>query len=187
MCVHTKLLQSCQTLCDSLDCSPPGSSAHGILQARIWSGLPCPPPGDPLDPGIEPMSLMPPASAGRVFTASTTWEAPLIALPFIEYLLSSRSRTKNFPSLISNPNNIPTLCKVGSVTCPMLDGSRTCIHYWFAWCQLSLQFSKRWKDRTGPRKRCSTVGKSSVLKVMETFALSLQVCWEDKYDDDRWT
>ena len=182
MYVHAKLLQSCQTLCDSIDCSPPGSSAHGILQARIWSGLPCPPPGDPLDPGIEPMSLMPPAAAGRSFTTSTPWEAPLIALP-----LSSRSRTKTFPSLISNPNNIPTLCKVGSVTCPRLDGSRTCIHYWFAWCPLSLQFSKRWRDRTGPRKRCSTVGKSSDLEVMETFALSLQVCWEDKYDDDRWT
>ena len=27
--------QSCLTLCNSLDCSPPGSSVHGILQARI--------------------------------------------------------------------------------------------------------------------------------------------------------
>ena len=27
--------QSCLTLCDPMDCSPPGSSAHGILQARI--------------------------------------------------------------------------------------------------------------------------------------------------------
>ena len=32
MCVHT---QSCQTLCDSMDCSPPGSSVHGIFQVRI--------------------------------------------------------------------------------------------------------------------------------------------------------
>ena len=30
-----KLLQSCLTLCDSMDSSPPGSSVHGILQARI--------------------------------------------------------------------------------------------------------------------------------------------------------
>ena len=29
-----KVTQSCPTLCDPLDCSPPGSSAHGILQAR---------------------------------------------------------------------------------------------------------------------------------------------------------
>ena len=27
--------QSCPTLCDPMDCSPPGSSAHGIFQARI--------------------------------------------------------------------------------------------------------------------------------------------------------
>ena len=29
-----KLLQSCLTLCDPMDCSPPGFSVHGILQAR---------------------------------------------------------------------------------------------------------------------------------------------------------
>ena len=32
---HSKLLQWCPTLCDCMDCSPPGSSVHGILQARI--------------------------------------------------------------------------------------------------------------------------------------------------------
>ena len=31
---HAKLLQSCLTLCDPRDHSPPGSSVHGILQAR---------------------------------------------------------------------------------------------------------------------------------------------------------
>ena len=37
-----KLLQSCLTLCDPMDCSPPGSSVHGILQARImeWVSKP---------------------------------------------------------------------------------------------------------------------------------------------------
>ena len=30
-----KVAQSCLTLCDPVDCSPPGSSIHGILQARI--------------------------------------------------------------------------------------------------------------------------------------------------------
>ena len=40
--VCAKLLQSCQTLCDPMDCSLPGSSAHGILQARIleWVAIP---------------------------------------------------------------------------------------------------------------------------------------------------
>ena len=30
-----KLLQSCPTLCDPVDSSPPGSCVHGILQARV--------------------------------------------------------------------------------------------------------------------------------------------------------
>ena len=30
-----EVAQSCPTLCDPMDCSLPGSSAHGILQARI--------------------------------------------------------------------------------------------------------------------------------------------------------
>ena len=34
-CVCAKLLQSCPTLCDPVDCNPPGSSVHGILQARV--------------------------------------------------------------------------------------------------------------------------------------------------------
>ena len=33
--VHAQSLQSCPTLCDPMDCSPPGSCVHGILQARI--------------------------------------------------------------------------------------------------------------------------------------------------------
>ena len=34
--------QSCPTLCDPMDCSPPGSSVHGILQASIleWVAMP---------------------------------------------------------------------------------------------------------------------------------------------------
>ena len=55
--VHAKSLQLCLTLCDSGDYSPSGSSVHGILQARILSGLPWPSPGDLPNPEIEPESL----------------------------------------------------------------------------------------------------------------------------------
>ena len=44
-------------------CSSPGSSVHRILQARILEWLPCPPPGDLPDPGIQPKSPMSPALA----------------------------------------------------------------------------------------------------------------------------
>ena len=46
-----KSLQSCLILCNPMDCSPPGSSAHGILQAGILEWVPFPPPGDPSKPG----------------------------------------------------------------------------------------------------------------------------------------
>ena len=39
-----------------MDCSLPGSSLHGILQARVLEWLPFPSPGDLPDPGIEPGS-----------------------------------------------------------------------------------------------------------------------------------
>ena len=41
-CVKLSLAQSCLTLCNPMDYSPPGSSVHGILQARIleWAAMP---------------------------------------------------------------------------------------------------------------------------------------------------
>ena len=60
-----------------MDCSPPGSSVHGILQQEYWSGLPSPPPGDLPDPGIKPASLMSPALPGGFFTTSAIWAASL--------------------------------------------------------------------------------------------------------------
>ena len=47
----------------------------GFSRQAYWSGLPCTPPGDLLDPGIEPESLTFPAFADRFFTTSATWEA----------------------------------------------------------------------------------------------------------------
>ena len=58
-----------------MDSSPPGSSVHGILQARIWNGWPCPPPVDLPDLEIEPASFMSPALASGFFTTGATWEA----------------------------------------------------------------------------------------------------------------
>ena len=40
--VEVLVAQSCLTLCNPMNCSPPGSSVHGILQARIleWVAIP---------------------------------------------------------------------------------------------------------------------------------------------------
>ena len=56
-----KSLQCCPTLWDPMDCNPPGSSVHGISQAKYWNGLPFPSPEDLPDPGIESASLLSPA------------------------------------------------------------------------------------------------------------------------------
>ena len=80
-CVRAQSLQSCPTLCDPLDYSPPGSSVHGSSTQEYWSGLPCPPAGDLPDPGVIPASLMSPALAAVFFTTSTIWEGPPQWLP----------------------------------------------------------------------------------------------------------
>ena len=54
--VFCLVTQSCLTLWDPMNCSPPGSSLHGILQAKYWSGLPFPSPEDLPNPGIESRS-----------------------------------------------------------------------------------------------------------------------------------
>ena len=54
LCVCAKLLQSCPTLCDPMDCSPPGSSVYGILQAKIMEWVAMPFFRDLSNPGVEP-------------------------------------------------------------------------------------------------------------------------------------
>ena len=72
--VCAKSLHLCPTLCD------PNSVVHQappflrFSRQEYWSGLPCPSPGDLLDPGIEPASLRSPALTEGFFTTSTTWE-----------------------------------------------------------------------------------------------------------------
>ena len=66
--------QPCLTLCNTMDCTLPGSSVHGITPAKYWSGLPSPPPEDLPDPGIKPASPGSPAWAGRFFTTCATSE-----------------------------------------------------------------------------------------------------------------
>ena len=48
----------------------------GFSMQEYWSGLPCPPPGDLPDPGIEPVSLMSLALTSGLFTSSTSWKVP---------------------------------------------------------------------------------------------------------------
>ena len=49
--------------------------SQGFSRKEYWSELPCPPPGDLPDPGVDPVSLMPLALAGGFFTTGATCEA----------------------------------------------------------------------------------------------------------------
>jgi len=53
---YAKSLQSCPTLCDPINGSPPGSPSLGFARQEYQSGLPCPSPGYLPDPGIKPGS-----------------------------------------------------------------------------------------------------------------------------------
>ena len=72
MKVKLLVLQSCPTLCDPTDCSPPGSSVHGILQARIlkWIAIPSRGSSRPRD------QTWISCTAGRFFIIWATGEAP---------------------------------------------------------------------------------------------------------------
>ena len=69
------VLKSCLTLCDPMDCSLPGSSVHGVLQAEILEWIAMPSARRSSQPRDRTQSLPSPALAGGFFTTSATWEA----------------------------------------------------------------------------------------------------------------
>ena len=54
--VEVLVIQSCFTLCNPMDCSLPGSFAHGILQERILEWVAMPSSRESSNPGMEPRS-----------------------------------------------------------------------------------------------------------------------------------
>ena len=79
--MHIQLLESCPTLCDPMDCSPPGSSVYGDSPGKN-SGMGC----HALLQGIfltqgSNLGLMSPALADGFFTSNATWEAPKSTMP----------------------------------------------------------------------------------------------------------
>ena len=56
ICYGGGVAQLCPTVCNPIDCSPLGSSVHGLFWQEYRSQLPFPPPGNLPLPGIEPGS-----------------------------------------------------------------------------------------------------------------------------------
>ena len=107
--------KSCLTLCSTMDCSLPGSPVLGTLQARILERVAFPSPGHLPNPGIEPMSPVSPALAGRFFTTEPPKEALRVylcsnklSLYFLNLFASFRKnlwilsqwRTSNSPAIL---------------------------------------------------------------------------------------
>ena len=60
----------------------------GFSRQEHWNGLPCSPPGDLPDPGIELVALMSPALAGGFFTISpTSFQGPEISFSLVQSLM----------------------------------------------------------------------------------------------------
>ena len=72
--MHAKVLQSCLAFCDTMECSPPGSSVHGDSPGEN-TGVGCHAllQGIFSTPGIEPMSVLSPVLSDGFFTTSATW------------------------------------------------------------------------------------------------------------------
>ena len=74
----------CSVVTDSLHATPwtavrQAPLSMGFPEEEYWSGLPFPSPGDFPNPGIEPLSAVSSALAGRFFTTGATW---FLCLPF---------------------------------------------------------------------------------------------------------
>ena len=88
--MHAKSLWSCLTLETLWTAAHQDPLSMLFSRQEYWSGLPCSPPGNLPNPGIEPTSLMSPALAGRFFTTSITWEAHVCPKPAHLFLGSAR-------------------------------------------------------------------------------------------------
>ena len=79
MCfLYAKSLQSCPTLCNPVNCSPPGSSVHGIFQPRMLEWVAMPFSTGSSQPRDRTQVSMSVALASRFFTTSATRETPYI-------------------------------------------------------------------------------------------------------------
>jgi len=71
-CMYVLVTQSCRTLCNPMNCSPSGSSVHGLSQARIlkWFAIPFTRGSSWPKDWTQVICI-----AGRFFTVWATWEA----------------------------------------------------------------------------------------------------------------
>ena len=106
-CMYMCVLQwlSRVWLCDPIDPSPPDSSVRGILQVRVLERLPSPPPGEPPDPGTEPVSPASAALAASFFTTVHQESPSSYHIILISFMTSKLARVFRFDSCLPRPKN----------------------------------------------------------------------------------
>ena len=133
----------------------------GFSRQEYWSGLPCPPPGGPPDPGIEPASSAASALAGGLFATSITWKPRVVSdgdkrwgvysclLKVYEgRAMSGAYRGREHPSLIKEPGWWEQMNKWGHrrrgarspgdlrlMEWPLAVASRACWSCWRIWAE----------------------------------------------------
>ena len=80
-CMRATLLQSCPTLCRPMDCRPPCSSVHGILQARILEWVAMPSSRGSSQPRDRTHASCVSCAGRQFFTTGATWEARGLKAP----------------------------------------------------------------------------------------------------------
>ena len=77
----SEVTQSCPTLCNPMDCSLPGSSVHGIFQARILEWVAISHSRESSQPSDQTHISCISCIGGQILYHCTTWEAPWVDLP----------------------------------------------------------------------------------------------------------
>ena len=82
----------------------------GFSRWEYWTGLPCPPPGDLLDPRVEPTSAFISYIAGIFFIHRATWEGLLINYAPIKQKLYLKNKVSPWTPLLSLGSSLVCLC-----------------------------------------------------------------------------
>ena len=105
MCVYV-CAQWCPVLSDPMDCSLPGFSlSMGFSRQEYWGWLSFPNPGELSHPGIEPVSLEPPALADGFFIMEPSGKLITILLIVILYLSETKKNSLNPPYFRNSLNS----------------------------------------------------------------------------------
>ena len=138
ICVHAKLLQSCLTLCNPMDCIPSDSSVHEISQARILKWVVISSSGASSDPWIKPMSLAAPELQGGrwILYRWATREARILYIHSCLLLLSSLFDITLSCCCCSVTKSCLNLCDLMACSTP---GSSV-LHYLLAFAQIHMHW-----------------------------------------------